>query len=431
MTPLKDSDLISSTRRAAAYPTGGFWRSPGYAPLFLGLVLGIAITLLGFRFLGQRRTAADEPSGAETTAQISAQTVTVAPAQLRQVSDRLAITGTVQPTDLLGVTPQISGLQVRDVLVEAGDPVVAGQPLVILSDTELQTQLQQAQSEIEVAQAAVQQEQASLAQAEAELVEANANLQRYETLAAQGAVSKEELDSRATQAVTSRESVGVAQANLASAQATVRSRQSELARLRNQLSYTTVVAPTDGVVAERLASVGNVSSTVSEVVTLIRNNQLELAAEVPQAQLSQIQIGAPVRVTASTDNRIQVEGTVQEIQPLVDPQTRIAEVIIQLPASDRLRSGMFLTADVQVASRTGLTIPASAILPQPDGTTRVYVLGAESIAVARSVEGGTRLPGKETDPAYVEILQGLTAGEQVIVAGASYVQEGDVVTVAE
>ncbi|NER78870.1 MAG: efflux RND transporter periplasmic adaptor subunit [Leptolyngbya sp. SIO1D8] len=403
----------------------------GYMNLLLGVGLGIAIAFIGSRLFAGKADSTSGPPVAETTTQVSAQTVTVAPVQMGQVTDQLTITGTVQPADLLEVTPQISGLQIRDVLVEEGDRVTAGQPLVILDDIELQTQIQQANAQIEVAQAEVQQEKANLAQSEAALAEAEANLLRYQSLADQGAVSAEELGSRSTEAITSQESVGVAQANVASAEATVRSRQAELARLQAQLTYTTVNAPTEGIVAERPASVGDVSSTSNEVITLIRNNQLELAAEVPQVQLSQVQVGVPAIVTATTDEAIRVEGTVQEIQPLVDPQTRTAQVIIQFPASDLVRSGMFLTAEIQVGQRSGLTVPATALLPQPDGSVRVYVLGSDNTAVARTVDVGTRLASEGDETAQAEILQGLDAGEQVIVAGASYVQAGDVVTVAE
>ncbi|MGF1522139.1 MAG: efflux RND transporter periplasmic adaptor subunit [Leptolyngbyaceae cyanobacterium] len=459
MTQLQDSDAMASSNSSEAF--NGRTLTPygaGYTKLLIGIGLGMAIALIGSRLLTSSPDSTDEPLAPETT-QVSAQTVTVVPVGTGQVADSLPVTGTVQAADLLAVTPQISGLQIQEVLVEAGDRVNAGQLLVILDDTELRAQIQRAEADIQQAEAQIQQAEAQIAEAQANrqqeaanvaqsralLAEAEANLERYQSLADQGAVSAEERDSRLTQAATARESVSVAEANLngaeanvtsaeanlASAAATVRSRQSELARLQTQFNFTTVSAPTDGIVAERPASVGSVSSTSSEVVTLIQNNQLELVAEVTQAQLPQVQVGAPVIVTSSTDPDIRVEGTVQEIKPLVDPQTRTAEVLIGLPASERLRSGIFLTADIQAGQRSGLTIPAPALLAQPDGSTRVYVLSPEGTAVSRTVQVGTRLDSTDDDPARVEILQGLEPGEQVIVAGASYLQEGDVVTVAE
>ncbi|WP_052288551.1 efflux RND transporter periplasmic adaptor subunit [Leptolyngbya iicbica] len=405
--------------------------SKGYGKVLLGVGLGVAIALIGSRFLASDSGPVEPSTPAEATSSVSAQTVTVAPVQVGQVAEQLTVTGTVNPADLLAVTPQLSGLQIQQVLVNEGDRVAAGQPLVILDDTNLRTDIQRAQAQLEVAQAQLQQQQANLAQARAQFAEAETNRQRYQSLAAQGAVSSEEADRRATQAVTARAAVGVAQANVTSAEANIRSQQSEISRLQTELTRTTVVAPLAGIVAERPASVGDVSSTATEVVSLIQGNQLELFAEVPQAQLTQVSVGAPVRVTSSTDPNIRVEGTVQEIQPLVDPQTRTAQVVIRLPESERLRSGMFLTAAIQSGQRSGLTIPAEALLPQPDGSVRVYLLGPDQTAVARTVEIGARVPGTGEEGDRVEILQGLDSGEQVIVAGASYVQDGDTVTVAE
>jgi HlyD family secretion protein len=410
----------------------GVGKSPkGYGKLFIGVGIGVAIALVGSRIVAGGSAPTDTPPAADTTTQVSAQTVTAVPVQVGAVAEQLTVTGTVEPADLLTVTPQISGLQIRQVLVNEGDRVAAGQPLVILDDTNLRTDIQRAQAQLDVAQAQLRQQQANLAQAQAQAAEAETNRQRYQSLAAQGAVSSEEADRRATQAVTAREAVGVAEANVASAEANIRSQQSEINRLQTELTRTTVVAPLAGIVAERPASVGDVSSTTTEVVTLIQGNQLELLADVPQAQLTQVSVGAPATVTSSTDPNVRVEGTVQEIQPLVDPETRTAQVVIRLPESDRLRSGMFLTAEIQSGQRSGLTIPAKALLPQPDGSVRVYVLGPDQTAIARPVEIGARVPGAGEDGDRVEILQGLESGEQVIVAGASYVQDGDTVTVAE
>ena len=431
VTQLQDSDSLTSIEQRVSFKKALNTVTGEHRKLLIGIGLGVAITLVGSRFLPGNSSPAEESPVAETVSQASAQTVTVVPAQVGQVSEQLTVTGTVEPADLLAVTPQISGLQIQEVLVDEGDRVTTGQLLVVLDNTELLTQIQQAQAQIEVAQAQLQQQQANLSQADARLAEAEANLQRYQSLADQGAVSNQELDSRATEAITAYEAVGVADANVASAEANIRSQQSALARLQTQLTHTTVVAPMTGIVAERPASVGDVSSTSNEVVRLIQGNQLELSAAVPQAQLPQVQVGAPVTVASSTDPNIRAEGTVAEIQPLVDPETRTADVVIRLPESDRLRSGMFLTASILSEQRSGLVVPATSLLPQSDGSVRVYVLGPDQTAVARRVEIGTRVSGIGDEPDQVEVLQGLEAGEQVIVAGASYVQEGDVVTVVE
>jgi HlyD family secretion protein len=404
-------------------------RWQGSRNLLIGLGLGLAIALMGPRLLGGNEASTDaDPAPATSAAQGTTQAVTVAPAQVGAVVDTLTATGTVQPADLLAVTPQISGLQIRQVWVRVGDGVAPGQPLVTLNAVDLQTQLRQAQAQVEVAQAQVAQQRANLAQAEASLREANANLERYQALQSQGAVSAVELDSRVTQAATAQEAVAVARAAIASAEATVRSRQADITRLETQLATTVVRAPTGGTVAEVAATVGDVSSTGTAVVSLIRDNQLELAVEVPQAQLDQVTLGAPVVVTSSTDPSLRSTGSVAQIEPLVEARTRTARVIVQLPESEGLRSGMFLTAEIQVGRRQGLTIPADALVPQPDGSLRVYVVEEDNVAIARTVETGVRLPNPDGDTVPVEILSGLEAGEQVVVAGASYLQDGDAVT---
>ena len=100
------------------------------------------------------------------------------------------------------------------------------------------------------------------------------------------------------------------------AAATVRSQQAAIDRLQTQLNQATVRAPAAGIVAERFANIGDVASTGSPIISLIQNNQLELEAEVPQAQLEQISLGAPVNITSSSDSRIDLQGTVQDINPV-------------------------------------------------------------------------------------------------------------------
>ena len=215
--------------------------------LLIGLGLGLAIAFVGFRLIPSGQGKAEQSPTSET---IAAQSVSISPTQTATINQTLNATGTVQAYDLLAVAPQISGLQIRSVLVREGDRVSAGQPLAVLDDATLQTQIRQAEAEIAAAQAQVRQQQASLAQSEASRNEADANLNRYNTLAERGAVSQEELASRTTQAVTARESVGVAQANVDSARANVNSERANLARLQTQLKSNCGAPPPQPVLSQ-------------------------------------------------------------------------------------------------------------------------------------------------------------------------------------
>ncbi|MGG6239397.1 efflux RND transporter periplasmic adaptor subunit [Nodosilinea sp. AN01ver1] len=420
----KDMTHYSETASGRTPPQ----RSGRWSGILLGLGAGVLLTLAGTRLLGGREAT---PPETDETAAVATQTVTVEPAAPAAVADTLAVNGTVEAIDLLSIAPQASGLQIRQILVREGNAVSAGQAIATLDDATLQADLRQAQAQLTVSQAQVSQQQASLAQAQASLTEAQSNLDRIQSLADRGAVSQQELTRQRTETVNARESVALARAEVESAQAGVRSQQAAIERLQTQLSQTTVRAPVAGVIAERLATVGDVSSPSTPIVTLIQNNQLELAAEVPQAQLDQVAIGAPVAITSTTDSRISLQGTVRSIDPVVDADTRVATVNIALPSSELLKPGMFLRGAITTSSRQGLTIPATALQPQPDGTTQVFVLSEGNQVTARAVEVGNRLAAANDEAAQVEILQGLQSGEQVVTSGVGFLQDGDIVTVVE
>lgn len=393
----------------------------------LGLGAGVLLTLLGTHLAPKQATTTKSTPAVTPTAPATSQAVAITPVLVQTVADTLAVNGTVKAMDLLSITPQVSGLQIRQVLVREGEMVVPGQVLARLDDTTLQADRRQAQAQLSVAQAQVAQRQAALAQARASLAEAQQNLDRSQALASRGAISQQELTRQRTQVLTVQESVGLATADLASAQAGVRSQQAALERLQTQISQTAVRAPAAGTVAERRASVGDISSAGTAIVTLIQNNQLKLAAEVPQTQISQVTPGAPVAIRSTSDRRLQLQGVVQSIDPVINAATRTAIVNISLPASTLLKSGMFLQGDITVASRAGLTIPATAIQPRPDGSSQVFVVNKSNQVSARQVTLGSRLSPSGGRPAQVEIRQGLESGEQVVTSGVGFLQDGDTV----
>lgn len=421
-----DDDSPQSNGAVMTYSQG---RRPLIWPsLLLGMLAGVGLTLVVTQFLVRKPAP---PEAVQTTISPPAsQTVTIAQVTSGAVAETLAVNGTVKATDLLSIAPQVSGLQIRQVLVREGDGVAAGQVLAELDDTTLQADLRQAEAQLAVAQAQVTQRQAALAQSRASLMEAQQNLKRSEALASRGAISDQELTRQRTQLLTAQEAVGLAGAEVESARSAVRAQQAALERLQTQLTQTAVRAPVAGIVAERRATVGDISSPAVAVVTLIQNNELRLVAEVPQSQLDQVTPGAAVLITSNTDSRLQLRGIVQSIDPVVNVTTRTALVNITLPANDLLKVGMFLRAEITTASRQGLMIPAAAVQPQADGTSQVFLLGPDNQVTARTLELGSRLPARGDQPPLVEVRQGLQAGDQVVTSGVGFLQDGDRVTVS-
>lgn len=389
----------------------------GWKGVLIGTGLGIAIALGGTRFLS--RPTAKAPTVAPQSQQ-PAMSVTVAPVQTTRVARTLNVTGSVAARDLIPVLPQTTDLQIEQLLVDEGDVVKKGQVMAVLDNSVLQAQINEARADVESNQAVVGQTQAALAQARATLAEAQRNFQRYQQLANAGAISRQELDTRATAATTAREAVRVAQANINSASADVRSSSATLAQLQTQLGQTLVRAPASGLVAEATAEVGDVASGTQKLFSIIQNGALELQAQVPATELPQVRINTPALITYDADPRVRLQGRVREIAPLVDPESRKATVRINLPPTSLLRSGMFARAAITTATVPGLTVPAKAVLPQPDSSAIVFVLLSENTVKAQTVEV-EGIPNGDS----VEIKNGLKPGDRVVIAGAGYLKDGD------
>lgn len=335
------------------------------------------------------------------------------------------------------------------------------------------TGVQQAQTRVAQAEASRDRARSAVEQARARLEQAEVENRRYQDLAAQGAISQQEADFRRTDVRTAREELNKAledvrvadaevqsaqadvtnaRANVQSAQATLESTQAGIdasqagvgnaeAGVQNQaavvqeletrIAQTRVTAPQSGIVAERLARVGDVTSGSGTLFTLIAEGQLELQLSVPETQLPLISPGAPVRITSDADPSIDLNGRVREILPTLDPETREAIVEVDLPRDDRLRPGMFLQGEITTDSVQGLTVPTEAVVPQADGTATVFRLNPDNTVTAVTVEVGEVVGNENLESARIEILSGLDAGDRVVASGAGYLKDGDLVRVVE
>ena len=392
-------------------------------PLCVGTGLGIAIAVGGTSLLP--RPVANPKIAPTQTKQAPSMSVAVAAVERTLVARRLNVTGTVAARDLIAVLPQTTGLQIKQILVDEGDFVKAGQVMAVLDNSVLQAEIEQAKAEVESNQAVVKQKQAALAQERASEEEAQRNFERNRQLADAGAISRQELDTRATAVATAKEKVRVAIANINSAQADVRSSNARVQQLQTRLGQTTVRAPAAGVVAEKNVEIGNVAGT-QQLFSIIQNGELELLAQVPANQLSQVKIGATAQISYDADSRVRLQGRVREIAPLVNEQNRQATVKINIPLTDLLRPGMFARAAINTTSLPGLTVPAKAIVPQADGSASVFLLTKEDIVQAQSVEAGEILSAGK-----VEIISGLKPGDRVVVSGAGYLKDGDRIRIVE
>jgi RND family efflux transporter MFP subunit len=304
----------------------------------------------------------------------------------------LAADGSVAAWQEAIIGSELGGLQLADVLVNVGDVVKRGQVLARFASEGLAADLAQHEALADGANAA--------------LAEAAANADRARALFASGMISAQQ----STQALTAERS---ARARLLSAQASVRADQIRLAQAR-------VVAPDDGVISSRHATIGSVASPGMELFRLIRQSRLEWRAEVTSADLERVRPGQPVALTGA--NGVQVGGRVRMIAPTIDPVSRKAIIYVDLPAPCGLRAGMFATGQFELGRAPALTVPQRAVVTR-DGHDLVYRIVAGDKVVQTRVTLGRRLADQ------VEILNGADPTMTLVDQGAGLLDDGDTVKV--
>lgn len=289
---------------------------------------------------------------------------------------------------------EIANYRITEVRVQVGDAVKKGQVLArIASDT--------AASELAEAQA-------SVAELDASAAEAKGNAERAKELKEKGFYSSQ----LNTQYQTAQ---NTAQARLAAARA--RQQAADL-----KMSKTAVLAPDDGVISARSATVGSLTQTGQELFRLIRGGRLEWRAEVPSADLGKVKAGVVAMLTAPGGET--VKGTVRTVSPSVDPQTRNGLVYVDLPVTSAVRAGMFARGEFSLAQSPALTLPQSAVVLR-EGFGYVFRMEGEDRVAQAKVVLGRRLGER------IEILSGLEPTARVVATGAGFLADGDVVKVVD
>jgi HlyD family secretion protein len=342
--------------------------------------------------------------------------VTVAPAAERELVERVTVTGTLVPRDEILVAPEVEGLRIVAVRVEEGSVVKAGEVLAVLSRDILETTLAQNTAQLARAVAAIAQAKSQIVEAEAASVEARQALERAEALARSGNSTQALLEQRVSAAraagarlAASRDALAIAEADRASSEAQRREVEVRLAR-------TEIKAPAAGIVSRKTARVGATAMGSGEALfRIIRDGEIELEGEITETQLARLKEGAPARV--QIDDERAIEGRVRNVFPEVDRTTRLGKVRIALGRDAALRIGSFARGSVEVARRTGLAVPLSAVLYGADGAT-IQVVVNDRIETRR-VRTGLSAGG------FIEIREGVSAGEPVVARAGSFLRQGD------
>lgn len=336
--------------------------------------------------------AATIPMGAASAAK-PALTVNLTTPSSVPLPVALAANGNIGAWQEASIGADTNGLRLTQVLVNVGDTVKKGQLLATFAADSVRADVAQAK--------------ASLAEAQAQLLDAQANAERANNLKGTGALSTQQIEQMLTAAKA-------AQARVQATQAVV---DSQSIRLHNAQ----VVAPDNGVISARNASVGAVVGAGMELFRLIRQGRLEWRGEVTAAELARVKVGNKVSVVTAAGTRL--EGRVRAIAPTVDPVSRSSLVYVDLPAgTQQAKAGMFARGEFDLGATSALTVPASALVVR-DGFSYLYRVNSDNRVSQVKVQTG-RIVGDR-----VEVLTPLDASARLVAAGAGFLNDGDMVRV--
>ena len=333
------------------------------------------------------RGASEKPAQQAGAGQVPTVTVVV-PGQ-SQVGKTVTASGPLgarrdQPVGIAG-----QGGRVIRVLVDAGSWVRAGQVLAVIDRSVQAQQAAQQAAQIEAAKA-----QAALAQSDYD---------RAIALQGRGFISKAEIDAK--------------KAARDAANAQVRVAQAQLGATRAQIGQLNVVAPTSGLILARSVELGQIVSPGSGALfRLAENGQMEMRAQLAQQDLANVHVGMTAQVTpvGSTQS---VTGTVWQVAPVIDPQSRLGEVRIAIPYNPMIRPGGYAEAKITAGSTTAPVLPQSAVLSDENGNY-VYIIDSKNEVVRRPIKIGT------VNDRGVTIAEGLSGNEAVVLSAGPFLNPG-------
>jgi HlyD family secretion protein len=478
-----ESETDNSFKQAAeAIPKTGARVSGKAKVIILSVVVLFCVAFTGvFIYTGKKPgdgKPSDNPSNnsGSNPAGRPVLTVNMQPVKSLDFERKLLVSGTVSAWDPVQVGSEANGLKVEAVLVDEGAHVRRGQVMAKLNGSVLRAQLAQQEARLASSraglvkaiqpnrpedltalkaayaqsQAATGQEEANLARAKASFAEAEANSKRYEGLVREGAVSALEGLTRTTLAKTTQADVHNAEQKVAAARFTAQQahermvmgvaggRQEDISisrsslaeieatvkQLASQVDQTIIKAPCDGLVVKRSVHLGDIAMTNKVMFDMVRDGRLELKAQVPESDLSRIRAGQKVAVVAALGAGTEVEGTVREISPSIDLDSRLGTVRIDLPAQavSIYRPGNFARGEIFLGKEPVLSVPSSCVVYK-DNRPLVFTVSPAGLAQMRFVEAGER------DMGNIEIRSGLKSGDAVVAKGAGFLKDGDRVNV--
>ncbi len=363
-------------------------RIPAFMPLAAALAMGSLVLA----------PAAFSQESTESSSPAASLTVNVARPETLMWPVTIPASGRLAAWHEAVIAAEAGGMKIIDVTADVGATVKKGDLLVQFSP--------------ETANAELQQQQAAVEAAEATLEQATANADRARGLTGSGALSQQQTTEYL---ITERK----AKADLSSAQAALSSAQLTLDR-------TKIYAVDDGIISERMASLGDVVTAGEELFKLIRQNRIEWQAELPVKRLADVRTGTIAVIPTPFGD---VRGEVRLISPTTSTDNGRVKVYVALHPDEDVpqpKVGILVSGYFEFDQTEALTVASTAVVLR-DGFSYVFTVnqGDTPTVTRKRVETGRRQDDR------VEILSGIEKSDDVVISGGTFLADGSVVRVAE
>ncbi|MBW9086346.1 efflux RND transporter periplasmic adaptor subunit [Rhizobium wenxiniae] len=360
---------------------------------------------------------AAQETGRPAAAEAKLPSIIVTEAVTKPLTDRIIATGSIRPIDEIYVQPLVEGLSVKTINVDVADEVEANAVLATLNDDALLLQKSQYQANRAKAKASVAQYQAQVIEAQANLDDATKQRDRTQKLNQSGTSTVSQLEQANAQVDVARARLNAARQSVAVAEADVNVIEAQLADVELQLARTGVKAPVAGVISAKNAKVGAIASGNGDpLFTIIKDGAIELVADISESDIQKARVGQKALVTVAGGQR-EIEGRVRLVSPTVDQTTRLGLVHIEIDPDSGARAGMYGRAAIIVDETEALALPLSAVTTDRQGS------------FARKVEDGVvrqvKIDIGFQDGGFVQVLNGLEAGDVVVAKAGAFVRDGD------
>ncbi len=363
--------------------------------------------------------------------------VKVQAVQQSQVVTPSRFSGNVQPSQQVLVAFRVGdyvaslmqleagGGHTRD--IQEGDRVTKGAVLARLRETTYAARVKQVESQLAEAQAALQGAQALLSEAETTRDQAKRDFDRASMLFESRSVTRPEFDAAKTRLDVVLDKVKQASAQVSAVTAKIAQANAGLQEARTALEDCSLRAPITGTVLKQMITPGSLVAPGTVSFVLADTSSVKVVFAVPDRAMPKLKVGNRLAMTSEGVPGVELSGRISRISPTADPKSRLFDFETTIPnESGLLKVGMVVSLQVgEEAPVSPMVVPLSAVVRsgRAAGSYGVFVVGGDHVARLREVKLGPVFGNS------IEAASGLKTGDQVVVAGASIVADGESVRI--